>query len=230
MLTPRELQAQLEEAQRALRGAEKEIDRQRKEMAAAAETPEDARALIAAISKVVLGGGPSPMVPPVRIGVPPLRTGVSRCQVRSCSRQASKRRLALLPLPAPLHKFRGQGLLRSTEGASVQNLRQIKMAARIRPVTLRQPRRPPALATTPRHESTPSVGLRTGLHLSGKLGNRRGVNSLAGQTYLTDSLSNTRFLVDTGAALSVIPYAGNRPTAADAPRRRYLNKILGKSP
>jgi hypothetical protein len=52
MSTPRELQAQLEEAQRALREAEKEIDRQRKE--AAAETPEDARALIAAISKVDL--------------------------------------------------------------------------------------------------------------------------------------------------------------------------------
>ena len=62
------------------------------------------------------------------------------------------------------------------------------------------------------------MGLRTGLHLSGKLGNRRGVNSLGGLTYLTDSLSNTRFLVDTGAALSVIPYAGNRPAAADAPR------------
>ncbi len=42
MSTPRELQAQLEEAQRALREAEKEIDRQRKEAAAAAETPEDA--------------------------------------------------------------------------------------------------------------------------------------------------------------------------------------------
>jgi hypothetical protein len=55
MSTPRELQAQLEEAQRALREAEKEIDRQRKEAAvAAAETPEEARALIAAISKVDL--------------------------------------------------------------------------------------------------------------------------------------------------------------------------------
>ncbi len=54
MSTPRELQAQLEEAQHALREAEKEIDRQRKEAAAAAETPDDARALIAAISKVDL--------------------------------------------------------------------------------------------------------------------------------------------------------------------------------
>ena len=62
------------------------------------------------------------------------------------------------------------------------------------------------------------MGLRTRLLLPGKLGNRRGVNSLGGLTYLTDSLSNTRFLVDTGAALSVIPYAGNRPAAADAPR------------
>ncbi len=62
------------------------------------------------------------------------------------------------------------------------------------------------------------VGLRTGLLLSGKLGNRRGVNSLGGLTYLTDSLSDTRFLVDTGAALSVIPYAGNCPAAADARR------------
>ncbi len=62
------------------------------------------------------------------------------------------------------------------------------------------------------------MGLGTGLHLPGKLGSRWGVNSLGGLTYLTDSLSNTRFLVDTGAALSVIPYAGTRPAAADAPR------------
>jgi hypothetical protein len=62
------------------------------------------------------------------------------------------------------------------------------------------------------------MGLRARLHLSGKLGNRRGVNSLGGLTYRTDSLSNTRFLVDTGAALSVIPYAGTHPAASDAPR------------
>ena len=66
------------------------------------------------------------------------------------------------------------------------------------------------------------MGLRTRLLLPGKLGNRRGVNSLGGLTYLTDSLSNTRFLVDTGAALSVIPYAGNRPAAADASRERTV--------
>ena len=54
MSTPRELQAQLEETQRALIEAEKEIDRQRKAAATAAEPPEEARALIAAISKVDL--------------------------------------------------------------------------------------------------------------------------------------------------------------------------------
>jgi hypothetical protein len=51
-----------------------------------------------------------------------------------------------------------------------------------------------------------------------ELGNRRGVNSLGGLTYLTDSLSNTRFLVDTSAALSVLPYIGTSSAASDAPR------------
>jgi hypothetical protein len=40
------------------------------------------------------------------------------------------------------------------------------------------------------------------------------VNSLGGLTFLTDSLSNTRFLVDTGAAVSVLPYTGSRSCAA----------------
>jgi hypothetical protein len=52
------------------------------------------------------------------------------------------------------------------------------------------------------------------LHTPGKLGNRRGVNSLGGLTFLTDSLSNTRFLEDTGAAVSVLPYTGSRSSAA----------------
>jgi len=52
------------------------------------------------------------------------------------------------------------------------------------------------------------------LHTPGKLGNRRGVNSLGGLTFLTDSLSNTRFLVDTGAAVSVLPYTGSRSCTA----------------
>jgi hypothetical protein len=57
------------------------------------------------------------------------------------------------------------------------------------------------------------------LHPPGKLGNRRGVNSLGGLTYLTDSLSGTRFLVDTGAAVSVLSYTGAQSTssAADGP-------------
>jgi hypothetical protein len=57
------------------------------------------------------------------------------------------------------------------------------------------------------------------LHQPGKLGSRRGVNSLGGLTYLTDSLSRTRFLVDTGAAVSVLPYTGAQSTssAADGP-------------
>jgi hypothetical protein len=52
------------------------------------------------------------------------------------------------------------------------------------------------------------------LHTSGKLGSRRGVNSLGGLTYLTDTLSGTRFLVDTGAAVSVLPYTGTRSCPA----------------
>jgi hypothetical protein len=57
------------------------------------------------------------------------------------------------------------------------------------------------------------------LHAPGKLGSRGGVNSLGGLTYLTDSLSGTRFLVDTGAAVSVLPYTGTRsvPAAQEGP-------------
>jgi hypothetical protein len=40
------------------------------------------------------------------------------------------------------------------------------------------------------------------------------VNSLGRLTYLTDSLSGTRFLVDTGAAVSVLPYTGTRSVPA----------------
>ncbi len=42
MTNPKDLQAQLAEMQQALRDAETEIDRQRKEAAKAAETPDDA--------------------------------------------------------------------------------------------------------------------------------------------------------------------------------------------
>jgi hypothetical protein len=57
------------------------------------------------------------------------------------------------------------------------------------------------------------------LHTPGKLGSRRGVNSLGGLTYLTDSLSGKHFLVDTGAAVSVLPYNGTQSTspAAEGP-------------
>ncbi len=57
------------------------------------------------------------------------------------------------------------------------------------------------------------------LHTPRKLGSRRGVNSLGGLTYLTDSLSGTRFLVDTGAAVSVLPYTGTHscPATQDGP-------------
>ncbi|MFO0006438.1 MAG: hypothetical protein ACK559_35485, partial [bacterium] len=48
----------------------------------------------------------------------------------------------------------------------------------------------------------------------GKRGSRRGVHSLGGRTYLTTSLSGTRFLVDTGAAVSVLPYTGTRSCSA----------------
>ncbi len=54
------------------------------------------------------------------------------------------------------------------------------------------------------------------LHTPGKLGSRRGVNSLSGLTYLTDSLSGTRFLVNTGAAVSVLPYNGTQSNSAAA--------------
>jgi hypothetical protein len=57
------------------------------------------------------------------------------------------------------------------------------------------------------------------LRTPGKLGSRRGVNSLGGLTYLTDSLSGMRFLVDTGAAVSVLPYTSTQssPSTADGP-------------
>jgi hypothetical protein len=54
------------------------------------------------------------------------------------------------------------------------------------------------------------------LHTPGKLGSRRGVNSLGGLTYLTDSISGTRFLVDTGAAVSVLPYNGTQHSSSTA--------------
>ncbi len=72
-----ELKAQLARTEQALLEAEKEIDRQRRAAAADAEIPEGAKALIAAVSKGgpagLLGCGPGPLVPPVRVSVPPRR-------------------------------------------------------------------------------------------------------------------------------------------------------------
>ena len=49
----------------------------------------------------------------------------------------------------------------------------------------------------------------------GKLSRRREqLNALGGLTFLTDSISGTVFLVDTGASVSVLPH---RPTKADRP-------------
>jgi hypothetical protein len=55
------------------------------------------------------------------------------------------------------------------------------------------------------------------LFLLGKLGNRREhVNALGGLTFLNDSLSGLAFLVDTGAAVSVLPHHAS-PSAAQGP-------------
>jgi len=49
--------------------------------------------------------------------------------------------------------------------------------------------------------------MRAAVFLDGKLGNRRGqVNALGGLVYLQDDKSKQKFLVDTGAAVSVLPH------------------------
>ncbi len=49
--------------------------------------------------------------------------------------------------------------------------------------------------------------MRASLFLDGKLGRRRGqVNALGGLVYLQDDKSKQKFLVDTGAAVSVLPH------------------------
>jgi hypothetical protein len=56
--------------------------------------------------------------------------------------------------------------------------------------------------------------LRPPLLLFGKLGSRRKqLNALGGLTYLRDSVSGLTFLVDTGAAVSVIPHSASPSTA-----------------
>jgi hypothetical protein len=57
------------------------------------------------------------------------------------------------------------------------------------------------------------------LRTPGKLDSRRGVNSLGGLTYLTDSLSGMRFLVDTGAAVSALLYVHQYPVQPTHSRR-----------
>ena len=55
--------------------------------------------------------------------------------------------------------------------------------------------------------------MRGPLLLVGKLGRRRGqINALGGLIYLQDSVTEQRFLVDTGAAVSVLPHRSAAPT------------------
>jgi hypothetical protein len=50
------------------------------------------------------------------------------------------------------------------------------------------------------------------MHLVKKLGRRHGqLNALGGLVYLQDSKSNTKYLVDTGAAVSVLPHSSPLP-------------------
>ncbi len=50
--------------------------------------------------------------------------------------------------------------------------------------------------------------MRVAVHVVKKLGRRRGqLNALGGLVYLQDSKSNTKYLVDTGAAVSVLPHS-----------------------
>ena len=67
------------------------------------------------------------------------------------------------------------------------------------------------------------------LHKSGKLGNRRELNTLGGLTYLIDTLTNTKFLVDTGAAVSVLPHHGSAtPVAGSADTAPALTGADGR--
>jgi cleavage and polyadenylation specificity factor subunit 1 len=52
------------------------------------------------------------------------------------------------------------------------------------------------------------------MHVGGKLECRRGqVNALGGLIYLQDSSTNQRYLVDTGAAVSVLPHSSKSPSS-----------------
>ena len=52
------------------------------------------------------------------------------------------------------------------------------------------------------------------MHLGGKLKGRRGhVNALGGLIYLQDSATEQKFLVDTGAAVSVLPHRSAAPSS-----------------
>jgi hypothetical protein len=56
--------------------------------------------------------------------------------------------------------------------------------------------------------------MRVAVHLVKKLGRRRGqLNALGGLVYLPVSKSNTRYLVDTGAAVSVLPHSSPSPSS-----------------
>jgi len=56
--------------------------------------------------------------------------------------------------------------------------------------------------------------VRVAVHVVKKLGRRRGqLNALGGLVYLQDSKSHTRYLVDTGAAVSVLPHSSPSPSS-----------------
>src|SRR5450830_1637084 len=59
--------------------------------------------------------------------------------------------------------------------------------------------------------------MRPPLHLvpRGKLGNRRQqVNAVGGLTFITDEISGSPFLADTGASVCVLPYSSPNPSAS----------------
>jgi hypothetical protein len=52
------------------------------------------------------------------------------------------------------------------------------------------------------------------MHVGGKLGCRRGqLNALGGLIYLQDTATEQKFLVDTGAAVSVLPHRSQAPSS-----------------
>jgi hypothetical protein len=51
------------------------------------------------------------------------------------------------------------------------------------------------------------------LLLDGKLGRREQINALGGLVYLQDTKTSQKFLVDTGAAVSVLPHTSRQPSS-----------------